>query len=103
MVIKRKSCGVYENTNNSLRFHYMRQAYWVFDKVRRKTQNEMDKKERIQSKHKRSKWDLDSIYFCVMDYDSMRGTTIFDKESIKLNFSLKEFSISIAFLTMHIL
>ena len=81
----------------------MRQAYWVFDKLRRKTQNEMDKKEPIQSKHKRSKWDLDSIYFCVMDYDSMRGTTIFDKESIKLNFSLKEFSISIAFLTMHIL
>lgn len=39
------------------RFHYMRQAYWAFDKVRRELQHQMKKEERICSKrHKELLW-----------------------------------------------
>lgn len=32
------------------RFHYMRQAYWAFDKVRREVQNELHKEDRVLCK-----------------------------------------------------
>lgn len=54
------------------RFHYMRQAYWALDKVRRESQKEMNQKDRIRSKRNKE-----------LLWKSPRKLTDLQKEKVK--------------------